>query len=188
MSNASNAVLALCRAYYGKRLTKEKFDALISCDSVSELIASLREEAYYASFLEIVAPEAFAVEDAIRRSLFSRYGSICRFEKAIGSRFFELFIVRAEIDELLRFILLLSGGQSGDYIIGLSPELSKRTDIDLFALAGLKSFGELSAFLAGSRYEKVIASCLAFEKPSYLVFETAFERYYDEFLKELIRK
>ncbi|MGN1417797.1 MAG: V-type ATPase subunit, partial [Acutalibacteraceae bacterium] len=112
MSKASNAVLALSRAFYGKRLNEKQYNDLLSCKSINEIASYLRSSTVYSSAFEGVPAADFtarSLEDIIDRFRFERFMSICRYELAIGNDFYKYFIVKTETEQILRCTLLMLG-------------------------------------------------------------------------------
>ena len=63
MKASSNAILALSRSFYGKRLTNADFDALLHCSSVGEA----------AQFLLLKTPYADAIAESGVTSFTARF-------------------------------------------------------------------------------------------------------------------
>ena len=188
MSKASNAVLALCRAYYGKRLSEEQYFQLSACRSLSEFASALKSYPLYSSAVQNVSIDSLALEEAVTVAAFGRYDLICRYERAIGDRFYEYFLVRAEIDEILKRTILIFGNNSEEYVLRLSPFIEKRVSIDLFSLARAETFSEVLLSLEGTRYFDTYGKVLQEPNPTYLKFEDAFEKLFDAYLSELVKK
>ncbi|MBQ8028371.1 MAG: V-type ATPase subunit [Clostridia bacterium] len=190
MSKAANAILALSRSFYGKRLTEKDYLALLSCKSINELVSYLKSRTVYSAVFESLGSqyEASAVEDAVQRFKFERFGSLCRYELAIGNKFYKYFIVKTEIEQILRCTLLLLGGNKGEYMMGFGEFLNSHLTIDLYAMGKAETLEALAQSLEKTPYEKVFNKCLRGKNRSYLAFESAFDDYFEGFHKELIDK
>ena len=188
MSNASNAVLALCRAFYGKRISDIEYDTLSGCRSLSEFVSNMRSTELYSTSFHNAHPNTLSIESAIDSSSFERFEKIFRYERAIGDRFYEYFIVRKEIDEILKITLMVFAGTPEKYIVDMSPYSAKKASFDLFGFARVKDFNDVLFILAGTRYEKLYSNILNEVDLTYLKFENAFESYFDDYLSKLIKK
>ena len=117
-SNASgNAVLAKARALYGRRLRAEDYRRLISCRTMSELAAALKEQPLYSAALADVNPQyarRAQLESLLRQSLYTRYDSLCRYDRSAGSKVYEYFTLCCEVDELTAAMRCLDAGRPGD--------------------------------------------------------------------------
>ena len=188
MKKASNAILALCRSYYGKRLTTDDFDRLLSCKTLSEFSSVLKEYEFYSPFLESAASDSLRLEEIVHKSVIERYMSICRYERAIGNSFYDYFLTRIEINEILRATMLIIGGHPEEYIVTASPFVARKVSIDLYAMAAARSLEELGRALKGSEYDKTFSRCLLSQNRTYLLFESEFEKFFDDYLSRLCKK
>ena len=112
MGKGANAVLALSRAFYGKRLREADYDALVGCRTLGEFAAYLKSNTEYADILSApgIPMTAEALEELAAKQQFEHFASICRYELAIGNRFYEFFLLKNEIEQILRCtVSLLSG-------------------------------------------------------------------------------
>ncbi|MBR3553124.1 MAG: V-type ATPase subunit [Clostridia bacterium] len=190
MSKSANAILALCRAYYGKRLLTADYDALLACASLPEFVAALRSRGDYAADVTPTVLgdlRAKTLEGMCEKHRFDRFVTLCRFELAIGNRFYQYFILRIEIDQILKSTLLLFGGKKEDYLMGMHPFMDKHLSIDLFALGRANSLEEIGDALQKTRYGSIYRGCLSAGNRSYLTFEQAFEAYFSNEVKALVK-
>ena len=190
MSNSANAILALCRAYYGKRLLDADYDDLLACGSLQEFAAVLRTKADYGDTLSLLPStdlSARTLETLCEKHRFDRFVTLCRFELAIGDRFYQYFLMRSEIDQILKSTLLLFGNKKEDYLMQMHPFLDKHLSIDLFALGKANTLEEIAAVLKKTRYGALYRGCLSTENCSYLTFEQTFEGYFSSQVKALVK-
>ncbi|MCM1545096.1 MAG: V-type ATPase subunit [Ruminococcus sp.] len=189
MSKAANAVLALSRAFYGRRLSEKQYSDLLSCKSMNEIASYLRTRtAYDKAFSGVQASDFSAklLEDVIMKHKFDGFDSLCRFELAIGNEFYKYFIVQAEIDQILKCTLFILGGNTQGYLMQLSSFLGRHLSIDLYALGKAQTLDDIAAALEKTPYEKVFRKCLASDQITYLSFELAFNSYFESFQSSLI--
>ena len=190
-NKASNAVLALSRAFYGKRLTAAEYADLLACKSIDEVASYLRTRTAYADAFRNAGGAtftAYGLENVISGFILDRFNSIARYEKAIGDRFYRYFIIRAEVDEILRCTLLMLGGNTEGYLMQFGDFLDRNVTIDLYALGRANSVEEIAATLERSMYGKVYRSCMSSSGSTYLTFENAFEDLLRRQEVELLKK
>lgn len=189
MTGGANAVLALSRAFYGKRLTETDYEALVNCKSLGEFAGYLKNKEEYASILSAagVSLSAASLEELIAKQQFENFATICRYELAVGNRFYQYFIIKTEIEQILRCTVSLLSGNSEIYLLQMNPFLDKHVRIDLFALGRANSLQEVLAVLRRTPYERIYQSCLSSERVSYLTFELAFQSYFETAVKSLVK-
>lgn len=159
-NTASNAVLAKARAMYGRRLKQEDYHALASCRSIAELVEALRSYPVYAQVLEHGAPTALrraGIELDLRKSMFARYASLCRYEMSAGQEIYRYFILSCDVDEILTWLRFLDSGNPGQYLFVLPDFLDKHTALDLYGLAKAKSIPDLLDVLRHTPYGAALA-------------------------------
>ena len=157
-SNASgNAVLAKARALYGRRLRAEDYRRLMGCRTMSELAAALKEQPLYSAALADVNPQyarRAQLESLLRQSLYTRYDSLCRYDRSAGSKVYEYFTLCCEVDELTAAMRCLDAGRPGDYLFRLPEFMQQRCCIDLYALAKATGLDGILAAVAGTPWER----------------------------------
>lgn len=186
MRYASNAVLAKARAMYAGRITSEEYDALVSCKSLSELIGLLQRRKRYAVSLE-KAPSSITpaqAEELLRMSVYEQLAILGRYEISERNTFFRFYIVKREIEQLLRCIRLLIGGRSQEYLTELPPFFNSLTELNLFRLAEADSMEDVLQVLDGTPYRRILSPYVPIykEKGVYLQIEAAFHAYLFAFL------
>lgn len=191
VSKASNAVLALSRAFYGKRLSKEQYDALLSCKNSNEIASYLKSNTEYSkelfdSKLSDFPPKT--LEDLVQKSRFSKFGALCRYELAIGDEFYKYFIIKTEVEQILRCTLLMFSKKTESYLLQVHPFVDKHLSIDLFALGKANSFEEIASCLEKTEYGKLYRRLLLDPNKSYLSFEIAFYDYFENAFEKLVKK
>ena len=191
MKGASNALLALSRAFYGKRLKKEDYEALLHCRSVNEAAQYLLQKTPYADVIGESGVSAFTarfLEELVSKHRFASFVTLCRYEMAIGNAFYRYFIIRDEIDQIERATLLLLGGNTEIYLQRVNSFLDKHLSIDLFALGRANSLEDIALSLDHTAYGKLYRRCLAAPKVDYFTFEQAFEARFFSEVQALSRK
>ena len=191
VSKASNAVLALSRAFYGKRLSKEQYDALLACRNSNEIASCLKANTEYAKELSDSELSDFpprTLEDLVQKFRFSRFGALCRYELATGDEFYKYFIIKTEVEQILRCTLLMFSKKTQSYLLQVHPFVDKHLSIDLFALGRANSFEEIAQTLDKTDYGRLYRRCLENPMKSYLTFEIAFNAYFEQEFRKLVKK
>ena len=131
---SGNAVLAKARALYGSRLRADDYRRLMACRTMTELAAALKEYPLYSEALAEVNPQyarRVQLENLLRQSLYTRYDSLCRYDRSAGSKVYEYFTLCCEVDELTAAMRCLDAGRPGEYLFRLPEFLQQRCCIDL---------------------------------------------------------
>lgn len=124
---SGNAVLAKARALYGSRLRADDYRRLMACRTMTELAAALKEYPLYSEALAEVNPQyarRVQLENLLRQSLYTRYDSLCRYDRSAGSKVYEYFTLCCEVDELTAAMRCLDAGRPGDYLFRLPGVLA----------------------------------------------------------------
>ncbi len=161
ISKASNAVLAKARAMYGQRLKKADYQSLAECRTMPELATALKTKPLYAAALSDVSPATARranLEIDLRKSIFERYASLCRFEMSAGENVYRYFIYSCDLDEITTWLRYLDSGKPGDYLFVLPDFLQKHTQLNLYALANARSIEDLLNVLQGTPYGPPLAA------------------------------
>lgn len=130
------------------------------------------------------------LETMLKKRVFDQYASLCRYEMSIGQDFYQYFIVRSDIDQIMSCARFLSTGHPGDYLFAMPAFFNQHTKLDLYALAAVNSFESLLAALEGTPYYDMM-HLFARKAPSeinFLDMEAVFQRYLYDRLEELIEK
>ena len=192
MHYASNAVLAKARAMYAGHITGPEYDSLISCKSLPELISTLSRRKRYAAVLEKaprdIRPEQ--AEELLRMSVYEQLSTLCRYEISGRKDFYKFYIVKRDIEQILRCVRLLISGRAYEYLTDLPPFFDKLTDLDLFGLAKAADFSDVLRVLEGTEYCRVLEPFLPIwrQEGVYLRMEAAFQEYLYRFLFDCIRR
>lgn len=176
MSKAQNSVMALSRGLYGKRITTKQFDDLLTMKSVGEIASYIIAYTPYSKVLENSSNgewTAALLGEEINRYFFSCFSKICRFEIAVGQKFYRYFIIKTEVDQILECTRLILGNKKNEYLESFSSFLDKYLTVDLFALAKANSLEEISVALNKTPYRQAFDTVMKNPSSSYLDFEAA---------------
>ena len=158
-SKSANAVLAKMRAKYGKRLSSKDYSNLLACKSVAEVVTYLKNNTYYDSVLRTVNERDVhrgRLEMILRQKLFDDFYSLCRYMKGTGEYFAEYLIERDEIEQMIRFLTLLSSDSPDEYIFTMPSFFARHTSVDLAALSRARDYDSFFAVLNGTRYARTV--------------------------------
>lgn len=190
MQYASNAVLAKARAMYAGHITFSEYENLIASRSLGELVGKLKHCKRYAGVLEKATPSltAIQIEELLKMSIFEQLSILCRYEKSSGKSFYKYYIVKKEIEQILKFLRLLISGRANEYLADLPPFFNKLTELNLIALSEVRSIEELLLVLRDTSYRKILEPFAPVYSQSgvYLRIEAAFNEYRFKYLTELI--
>lgn len=153
-NKASNAVLTMVRAKFGRRITVSMLNNMASLHSVSELAEYLRTNTRFSNAMEqsgITDWHRGSLEAVLNTADISEIYQLCNFEKKVGSPVFQIFCMRFEADEIFKFLRFFFAGRPEEYILSVLPTAKKTVQIDLDALAQVKSKQQFLKFL--NRYE-----------------------------------
>lgn len=156
---SANTILAKAHAMYAGRLTESNYNDLLNCKSVGDIATYLKNRTVYADVLQDAMAESLhreQLESILHKRLFNQYASLCRYELSIGSELYRGFIIRAEVEEILKFLRFLCNHHPEDYIFSLPPFLTDHTQVNLFALAEVKEFDDILRVLNGTDYFQTI--------------------------------
>lgn len=159
ISYASNAILSKARAMFGKRLKKEDYDNLLGCGTVSEVLVYLKGHTKYAPLLNNLNENDVhrsQLEFILRQQLFYDLASLCRYEISVGADFSHYIIKRTEIEQIMRFLMLLSTGRPNEYLYSLPLYFSKVSSIKLSEFAKCKTYDDFLHTLGHSAYYKIL--------------------------------
>lgn len=188
-TQAYNAILAKARAMYGRRLTAQNYQDLLTCRDLPELINYLKSRTPYINALQetnsLITRRA-QLEALLKQNLFERYATLCRYEMTIGHEFYRYFIMYSEIQQIRTRLQELHSCETGVALHSMPAFIQKHSKLNLNAIAQAQDIKMLVWALEGTAYAKVLAATV--EKPGFsleanglLELEAALERYvYDE--------
>lgn len=160
LSYASNAIFSKARAMYGKRLKENDYAKLLSCNTVPEILTCLKSNAKYSHLLSKLSESNIhrgELEEVLRRQLFQDYESLCRYEITVGEDFAQYTIMKAEIDQIMKYLILLSGGTPHEFYSTLPKYFLKISSVNLAAMSNAETYDEFLGVLGKSVYAKLLA-------------------------------
>ncbi len=167
MSNTSFAVLTKARAKFGKRLTEKDYTGLLACQSVAEVMSYLKSYTHYSAALRDINERDVhrgRLEAMLRQNLFYEFDSLCRYDSSVSSGFSQYVIETIEVEQIIRFLILLNSNSTEKFIYQFPAYFSKHTEIDINRLANAKNYEEFLKVLSDSPYYEILKSCAPDEK------------------------
>ena len=167
MSNTSFAVLTKARAKFGKRLTEKDYTSLLACQSVAEVMSYLKSYTHYSAALRDINERDVhrgRLEAMLRQNLFYEFDSLCRYDSSVSSGFSQYVIETIEVEQIVRFLILLNSNSTEKFIYQFPAYFSKHTEIDIDKLANAKNYEEFLKVLSDSPYYEILKSCAPDEK------------------------
>ena len=159
-SLSSNVVLAKARAKYGKRLKEKDYRNLLDCKSVAEVVAYLKANTDYHDVLTGINEYDIhrgQLEVLIKQKLFYNLSSFVRYELSVGEQLADYVIARAEIEEILDALMLMSAGRQEEYSQAAPLYLAKHTKIHMEQFSSIQTYGEFLDALGSSVYRRLLA-------------------------------
>ena len=159
-SLSSNVVLAKARAKYGKRLKEKEYRNLLDCKSVAEVAAYLKANTDYHDVLTGINEYDIhrgQLEVLIKQKLFYNLSSFVRYELSVGEQLADYVIARAEIEEILDALMLMSAGRQEEYSQAAPLYLAKHTKIRMEQFSSIQTYGEFLDALGSSVYRRLLA-------------------------------
>jgi V/A-type H+-transporting ATPase subunit C len=157
---STNVISAKAKALYGKRLTNADYEQLINKYSVSEVVAYLKSDTYYKTILESINESSIhrgQLELLIKTAEFERYMRFLSYDFVRRNDFFKYFILKSELEEILKVIRLLNSGSMDKYILTMPVFLIDYCDINLRDLTTVKNFKDLIQTLKGTHYYRALS-------------------------------
>lgn len=160
-SNASNVLLAKCRARFGKHLTSADITALINCRSVHEVVAYLKSCQLYGDMLSSVDESAVhrrRAEFVIECGFYEQLSTLCRYEKQVGEWFSSYILMKGEMKLLISFLRQLAAGCPNEFLFRLPDFFLNSSSIDFAALLQCRSYSDFLRVMEGTRVYRTLKS------------------------------
>lgn len=147
MSSAYYAVSAKVHALYGRRMTGEDYRQLMSKRSLPEAAAFLQSHPGYRECLSGLPTANIhreTLENALRRDYVEEYRRIFSFMQLRDKELLRFPMYRAEQTAILTAMRRLNSAHMLEPFPTWDPVLRKKSKLDLHALEGAASFGEIA--------------------------------------------
>ena len=143
MSKTSFAVLTKARSKFGNRLTEKDYQSLLACQSVGEIMSYLKNNTHYSKALTDVS------EREIHRGRLEALSSV-------SSGLSSYIISTLEVEQIIRFLILLSSNSTDKFIYQFPGYISKHTEIDVNKLANAKNYEEFLNATQSSQFYDIL--------------------------------
>ena len=160
MSSTSYAVLAKARAKYGRFLTERDYTALLACQSVAEVMVYLKSHTHFAPVLTDVNDRDVHrgwLEMLLRQYQFDELDSLCRYDSTVSAGFSRYVVEKTEVEQIIRFLVLLNANSTEKFIFRFPAYLSKHTELDVNKLANARDYEEFLLALRGTSYYDILS-------------------------------
>ena len=193
LSYAANAVLSKARTLYGRCMKPKNYKELLNCRNISDIASYLKRRTDYSDVLFKINENNVHrtdLENSLNSKLFVDFESLGRYDLWVGEHFFDYMIVRAEIEQIMRSLMLISAGEMGEYICSVPEFFHKHTKIDLKSLANIRNYDEFLSKIKKSPYYKILLPYIpkSGENINLIVVETVLHNYLYEVLFGIINK
>lgn len=193
MSATSYAVSAKARAKYGKFLTDKDYANILACQSVAEVMVYLKSHTHFAPVLSEVNERDVhrgRLELLLRQYLFNEFDMLCRYDSNVSTGFSRYVVEKTEVEQIVRFLILLNANSTEKFIFQFPAFLSKHTEIDVNRLANAQDYSEFLDALQKTTYYDILKIFKPDEKGQLPVSEIENTLYAHVFkhMLELIRK
>lgn len=159
MPTTSYAVSTKARSKYGRFLTDRDYSSILACQSVPEVMVYLKSHTHFASVLTDVNERDVhrgRLEQTLRQYLFNEFDSLCRYDSNVSAGFSQYVIEKTEVDQIIRFLILLNSNSTEKFIFQFPAFLSKHTEIDVNKLATAYDYDEFLNALKNTSYYDMI--------------------------------
>ncbi len=167
MPATSFAVLTKARSKFGKRLTDKDYNSLLSCQSVTEVMSYLKSYTHYSAALRDINEREVhrgRLEALLRQNLFYEFDSLCRYDSGISSGFSQYVIETIEVEQIIRFLILLHSNSTEKFIYQFPAYFTKHTEIDIARLANARNYEEFLNVLKDSPFYEILKKFTPDEK------------------------
>ena len=160
----ADAIIAKAKAIYGKRLTSEDYSNLLHRNSVSGVVAYLKDtERYRKTFANVNETQIHRgqVEQLIAKNMFELYIKLCKFMAADKNSFCFYLIRELEIKQITTALIYIKAGSSDGYLREMPAYLMDYTCFDLMKLAKASTYTDVLEVLYDTPYYKVLKNILS---------------------------
>lgn len=139
---ALNSVYAKVKALYGKRLTDKNYTDLLKLNSINEIAEYLRTKTAYSEIFEGLSSteelQRSRLETLLFNKMYNDMLSVIRFQKAAGSKLYEYFIMKYDVEQIIKVLSSLET-KSDNYFFTFPVFYNEHSHLDLCALALAKN-------------------------------------------------
>ena len=144
---------------YGRCLKDQDYRQLAECRTVTEIAAYLKTRTSYGKALTgLVEGEIHRgqLEVLLRQDIYLDIYALSRYTTDQSLAFSDYIISRLEIEQIVRFLMLLNIGKPEEYAYSMPLSLDKFTAISFGEISKARSYDDLLASLHGTKYHSVL--------------------------------
>ena len=193
LSYASNAVLSKARAMYGKRISPKNYEELLACRNISDIVAYLKRKTNYTDVLSKINENHVhrrELEASLKSKLFIDFETLARYDISVGEHFYEYLISRAEIEQFMKALMLMSAGKCKKDNLDIPEFFLGHTKVDLRGLSNVQTYDDLLKAVKNSVYFKLLSKFKPKEGESLNItaIETTLHNYLHQVVFKIINK
>jgi V/A-type H+-transporting ATPase subunit C len=161
IKSLSNAILVKIRARYAKRLTREDYSNLVSCNKVSDVASYLKNKPIYSeSLLRLNDKEIHRgpLESALIQCFFEDLSILAKYDLAFSKKIFKYILTKFEIQQIGKFLVFLKSGNLKKFECFYSDFLESGSKILFKEFNNARTYGDLLKSLAKSDYYSILKS------------------------------
>lgn len=188
---AMNSVFAKVRALYGKRLTAKNYSEMLELDSINEIAEYLRTKTSYSEIFEGISnTEEFQrsrLENLLFNKTYNEMVSVIRFQKAAGNDLYEYFIMKYDIQQIIKVLSSLET-KSESYFFTFPVFYNERSKLDLYKMAQAKTDADILECTKNTVYYSTLRDALPKYKlsGSLTAVQAVFRNFLDEQFIKLV--
>lgn len=158
-SLSAGALTAKAHAMYGDVLGADVYREALSCRSIAELAAFLRDHTAYESVfgdLARVRIQRARFEALLRKYTMSRIASLAASEKALGGSLYKTLIMDYDAELLITCAEYLGSEGVGEFIQLVPAFYRENSELNTQALFRARNLDEMDAALDGTPYDRLL--------------------------------
>ncbi len=155
---------AKVRTMAGKLLSDEDYDALLAKTTVGDVAAYLKNNTEYHDALKNISETDIhrgELEGILQEEKDKASVKLFKYEKGINANFYQVFVIRYEIELLKEMLRLLENDMLHTFKSSINPYYKKHMSYDAQRLALSRSAGQFADNLYGSPYYDIITRFIA---------------------------
>jgi len=156
---AGNAIITKAKSLYGERLYPEDYEELLKFGSIAEIVGYLKKHHKYSNTLSDVDENSIhrgQLEDLVNKSYFDNLARLVKFISTTDRKFYELDMIRREIDIVLSSIRSVISGNIESSIRDLPMFFKQHSSFDIEELTKSLTMKSLMDTLKNTRYYELI--------------------------------
>jgi len=167
---AGNAIITKAKSLYGYRLRTDDYEELLKFNTVPEIVTYLKKQEKYNNTLNDVIEYSMhrgQLEELIKKSYFNNLARIVKFVGTKDKKFYELDMIRREIEIVLSSVRSVISGSIESSIRDLPLFFQQHASFDIGEVSKSLTMTDLLKGLQGTRYYEVVRSYYS-EDPAYI--------------------